>query len=87
MLAGLAKTYTKTINEGAIPNIEDAWTYICKNESYKACLEGIEKYERTIKDLLSGKLPICMEELVQYHKMAKTSALQLFKEKSVGDIG
>ena len=52
MLAGLTRTYTNTINQGAIPNIEDAWTYICKNESYKACQQSIEKYERTVKDIL-----------------------------------
>jgi len=29
MLAGIAQSYVDAINEGAIPNIENAWTYIC----------------------------------------------------------
>ena len=29
MLANLANVYVQSINEGAIPNIENAWTYIC----------------------------------------------------------
>ena len=29
MLGDLCLTYVKAINEGAVPNIENAWTYIC----------------------------------------------------------
>lgn len=29
MLYHLASDYVKAINEGAVPNIESAWTYIC----------------------------------------------------------
>ena len=31
MLAGLASSYVTAINEGALPNIENAWSYICEN--------------------------------------------------------
>lgn len=29
MVGDLLRTYVQAINEGAIPNIESAWTYIC----------------------------------------------------------
>ena len=32
MMATLAESYVTAINEGAVPNIESAWSYICKNE-------------------------------------------------------
>jgi len=32
MLYNLALTYVDSINKGAVPNIESAWNYICKNE-------------------------------------------------------
>ena len=32
ILMGLAKQYVESINKGAVPNIESAWTYICQNE-------------------------------------------------------
>jgi hypothetical protein len=31
MLKGLSESYVKAINEGALPNIENAWSYICQN--------------------------------------------------------
>jgi hypothetical protein len=33
MLCKLADVYVSAINEGAVPNIESAWTYICRNEN------------------------------------------------------
>jgi hypothetical protein len=32
MYADLIKSYVFAINNGAVPNIENAWTYICRNE-------------------------------------------------------
>lgn len=31
MLAGLTQSYTNAINDGALPNIATAWSYICEN--------------------------------------------------------
>lgn len=36
MLCKLAEVYISAINDGAVPNIECAWTYICRNENQKA---------------------------------------------------
>jgi len=36
MFIDLLESYVKAINEGAVPNIENAWNYICENECYKA---------------------------------------------------
>jgi len=32
MLAGLVENYVEAVNQGAVPNIENAWSYLCKNE-------------------------------------------------------
>ena len=32
MLAGLVESYVDAVNKGAVPNIENAWSYLCKNE-------------------------------------------------------
>lgn len=39
MLIELCKAYILAMNTGSMPNIESAWTYLCKNESHKA-LQG-----------------------------------------------
>jgi len=36
MLAGLAKSYVEAINAGALPNIANAWSYICEHQCYEA---------------------------------------------------
>jgi hypothetical protein len=36
MLFNLSLSYVDAINKGAVPNIETAWSYICKNECQKA---------------------------------------------------
>lgn len=32
MLYNLLLSYVEAINKGAVPNIENAWSYICRNE-------------------------------------------------------
>ena len=32
MWANLVDVYASAINQGAVPNIENAWQYICKDE-------------------------------------------------------
>jgi len=39
MLLEIIKAYIQAINSGGVPNIENAWTYLCKQESQKA-IEG-----------------------------------------------
>jgi hypothetical protein len=41
MMATLAESYVVSINNGAVPNIENAWSYICKSECHKAIEESI----------------------------------------------
>lgn len=36
MYISLVKNYVEAINTGAVPNIENAWSYVCKDECYKA---------------------------------------------------
>jgi len=40
MFTSLIQNYVKAINDGAVPNIENAWSYICKNECLKAVFEA-----------------------------------------------
>ena len=45
MLYNLMSSYVEAINKGAVPNIETAWSYICKNECQKALYEAFDKFE------------------------------------------
>lgn len=86
MYVNLMKSYVGAINNGAVPNIENAWTYICKNECMKAMYDAMETYDKMIKELLHNKLPMTFEELKMCHKVAKESALNNFRKKAIGDV-
>jgi len=49
MLATLANTYVKAINNGAIPNIESAWSYLCKSECRKAMDEATKLAKQVLE--------------------------------------
>lgn len=40
----------------------------------------MDNYEYVIRDILHNKLPLYGEELKNYHKIAKESALAIFKK-------
>ena len=71
MYGNLILSYAEAINNGAVPNIENAWSYLCKNECEKAIVDGLESYDQVIKDVLHNKLPLSLEDLKYYHKVAK----------------
>lgn len=48
MLVALSTTYVDSINEGAVPNIESAWTYICQNECQKAFENSLKTFDDAI---------------------------------------
>lgn len=86
MFSGLVRAYVTAINNGAVPNIESAWTYICRQECTKAAAEGVDTYETIIRELLQNKLPLPAEDIKQYHKMARDAGVQAFNRKAVGQI-
>lgn len=46
MYCSLVKSYVDSINNGAVPNVENAWSNICQNECYKAESCAINNYDQ-----------------------------------------
>jgi hypothetical protein len=86
MIMTLCDSYVRAINNGAVPNIENAWTYVCKDECYKAGSKAFESYEKTLKELIGSKIPTTNDELKAAHKIAKEGALEIFKKRAIGDV-
>lgn len=86
MYMSLVKNFINSINNGAVPNIENAWSYVCKDECYKAYNLALDIYFRYIKEVLYPKLPTTFEDLKASYKLAKENALETFKEIAIGDI-
>ena len=85
MLAGLLHTYTKAINEGVVPSIESAWTYISAGACEKAFHEALDVYNEAISKEIEKNFPLFEQELKEIHRDAKTDALDLFNVKAFGD--
>ncbi len=82
MLATLAESYVLAINKGAVPNIETAWSYICKQESQKALDEAIHMCEAAFHECI---IPDDEENVKQFVKEVKKQAIHYFTQKAVGD--
>lgn len=48
-LLELCEAYTAAINQGSVPCIESAWTYVCKNENQRAASAGVAFYKRELE--------------------------------------
>ena len=69
VLVNLAQQYVEAFNTGAVPNIENAWTYICRNENQRA----LQKAQSLFESLINSKveLPCTYEALIHEYKLAK----------------
>jgi hypothetical protein len=48
MFIELCQSYVSAINQGNIPCIESAWTYLCQNECQRAMQDAISQYEKDL---------------------------------------
>ena len=85
MLVALIESYVIAVNKGAVPNIENAWNYICKNECSRALEEAQELYNGKIKELLADNFPNFNEDILQMHKEARKICFDFFKAKALGE--
>ena len=79
----LLDSYVGAINKGAVPNIENAWSYMCKEK----CAKVFEESERFFEEEMNKKLKIpCSEqELMSYCEEFKELACDNFESNSIGD--
>lgn len=86
MLYNLAGSYVDAINKGAVPNIETAWSYICKSQCQRAQQESYERFERSLQESFEQRAPIFEEELIEIYKECKRNSLEEFSKTAVGDV-
>ena len=85
MLVALIESYVHAVNKGAVPNIENAWNYICKNECAKALEDAQAIYTAKIQELLVDNFPNFSEEILGLHKGARRKCYDFFKAKALGE--
>ena len=84
MLIDLIKSYVKMINEGAVPIIQTAWTYMRQNQAINAKKNAVENYKKKTQELIN-KFPMKEEYLKNILKKIKKEVLLSFKEEIIGE--
>jgi len=86
MLSGLIRNYVHAINQGAVPNIESAWTYICKTQCQKIFDECLQLYAEGLSEKLVGNFPLGEDALKEIHKELKQESEDKFKKEAMGEF-
>ena len=86
MLAWLMQNYVTSINQGAIPNIDNAWSYLCKNECQKALEESLDIFEEEFKSNFEIRVPLYEDELREIYRDSKARAFDHFNAKALGEV-
>jgi hypothetical protein len=84
LYCSMINSYVGAINEGAVPNIENAWNYMCEEQ----CRKSLDDcYELFIKEMKEGfrDFPKPEEEFTKCVTEAEEKALEAFREKALGD--
>ena len=85
MYLGLIQSYINAINTGSVPNVQNAWTYVCEAQCRKALEESLELYDKQMKAFVQEKVVVGEVELHQYNRELKNAVLETFREKAIGD--
>lgn len=82
MLADLATSYAKSLNQGAIPQIGSAWDYVCDSENQKGLQAAFAALEKQIKEVISD-LPMDDDLLLNYKNTVFKDTVKVFNEASL----
>ena len=85
MLLELCVAYTDAINTGSVPNIQNAWSYVCQNECKRTIGECIRKFEEQIKAPLEhAKQELDIKILKIAHKEIRENCALQFRQEAMG---
>jgi hypothetical protein len=80
-LAIMAEKYVGAINDGAIPNIQSTWQYICKDRATKAIKKAVDSFEQQ-----GFTVPQDHQELESSIDEAIKESLSLLKKKYLHNV-
>lgn len=87
MLTSLMSSYLTAINEGSVPNIENAWNYLCQEQCEAAIGESMQVYEKNLNEQIIKNMPMSQENLKYSHNLVKESVMEFYQSKDLGENG
>jgi hypothetical protein len=82
MLADLAISYAKSLNQGSIPQIGSAWDYVCDSENLKGLEAAFKALEKQVKEVIPD-LPMDDNLLLNYKNTVFKDIVKIFNEASL----
>ncbi|XP_060587123.1 guanylate-binding protein 1-like [Ruditapes philippinarum] len=82
MFTTLVDCYIKSINDGAVPDVDDAFTVVSKNENAKVENEAVKRFGNQME---IKKLPVSENVLKEFYTDAQKSALRYLRENVIHD--
>jgi hypothetical protein len=83
MIIEITKAYIQAINSGSVPNIESAWTYLCKQESQKALEDSLNFVDKKLGETTIIS-PLEASDLKSMKSTLREEMIAYFKKKSIG---
>jgi hypothetical protein len=84
MLLELCIAYTDAINTGSVPNIQNAWSYVCQNEHQRLVQSCLREFEDNIKEPLArAKADHNISILKQAFKQIRESCALIFRKEAM----
>jgi len=78
----LAEKYIQAINEGAVPNIQSSWNYICHQKARATADTIVEKFEKELADTL---LPMNQEDIEGQLGDLVEDSMVSFSKSAIGE--
>lgn len=84
MYCSMISSYVEAINDGAVPNIENAWNYMCEEQCRKSLDECYEVFMKELKDGFRD-FPRPEEDFNKVVTDAEEKSLEMFRGRALGD--
>ena len=82
VLSDMLASYIDTMNEGAVPNIENTWFYVTQKQAGELMAKSIDKYQAIIKSQVRCLIPsdkVCLREKLD---KCRETVMLYFRESS-----
>jgi hypothetical protein len=87
MIVELANSYILALNQGQVPNIENAWTNVCSFEQERAFKESLRFFQSEVKERIKNSMEdIGSTNVKSVLNTVRDEAMKQLKKNFLGDL-
>ena len=85
MLIDLCQKYIEIINKGRVPNLQNAWVYLCEQQNERALKLAMQEVEQQFKGLLHEQIIADEDQVKEIKQAIKRKSISVFYQKCLRD--